>query len=1032
MQREAEAQETRRLEAVRSLGLLDTAPEARFDRIVRLAQRHLAAPIVLLGLMDRQRFWLKAREGFIYPELPREETFCKQVVQTDAPLLIHDTHTMAEYTHHPLVVGPLAIRAYAGVPLHTVEGLVVGALVLMSPTPRVWEQEELATLSDLAAWAEYEVQRGQSLPMQERLFRQLVESVHQAFWLTTPDRQRMEYISPMYEKIWGRSCSSLYADPFSFLAAIHPDDRKQIQQAQQNKEEGRYQESYRVVRPDGSVRWVHSRAFPIRNEAGEVVRIAGISEDITEQRAAAAALQQERDFTATILDTLSTGVLVLDRAGRVHRLNRAVEEMTGYTLADFQERPFWELLFLPREQARLRRAFKQLCQSGGGYQIECHWRTKAGELLGIEWSNRALSGEGQQPTYLIATGVNITQRRRAEEEVRYQRDMAIQIMASIGQGLTMTNEEGCLEYVNPAFAHMLGYEPAELIGRTPESLVVERDLEILNIARQDRLTGQQTTYELRLRHRLGHEVYALITGAPRWRKGKVIGAIAAITDLTERRQTERALEESEARFRHLADASLEGIVIHEQGQILDVNRALETMFGYEPGTLIGTNLLQLVAPGERPHVMGLITQQIETQYESVALHASGHLFPVEVSARAMPYQGRMVRVAAIRDITENKRVERALEQQYWEADYARTETRAILDAVGEAILLLAPDRRPHMVNRRFCDFFGVEARDFLNRSSSELRALIDRSFAEPEKVVDLVRAVDASPEEQFTDFLQQSWPQARELALFSTPVRSGGGTYLGRLFVFRDVTHEREGSRMKDEFVSMVSHELRTPLTSIKGFVDLMVAGELGPLTTVQQEYLGLVKNNADRLVALINDLLDLSRIEAGRIELTLSPIVLPPLLEMMVNSLRPQFEGKGQTLVVEIEPELPSIEGDRDRLFQIITNLLSNAHKYTPAGGQIHLTARRVGERVAVAIEDTGVGLSPTEQAQLFTKFFRAHHRDTREVAGTGLGLAITRSLVQLQGGEIQVRSTPGEGSTFTVLFRLAEVTQAGEEGRA
>ncbi len=241
---------------------------------------------------------------------------------------------------------------------------------------------------------------------------------------------------------------------------------------------------------------------------------------------------------------------------------------------------------------------------------------------------------------------------------------------------------------------------------------------------------------------------------------------------------------------------------------------------------------------------------------------------------------------------------------------------------------------------------------------------------------------------------------------------------------------QREVDRMKSEFISLVSHELRTPLTSIKGYVDLLLDGDAGEVTEEQQEYLEIVKNNSDRLVSLINDLLDVSHIESGKLELQRTSINLARLVAGVTASLRPQIETKHQNLSIDIEQTLPAIWGDADRITQILVNLLSNAYKYTLPGGTISLRAFKVEpDRVRVDVQDTGIGLSPDEQAHLFTKFYRAKNPATQEVGGTGLGLTITRSLVELHDGEITVTSKPGVGSTFSFTLPITQEVVAHEE---
>ncbi|MBA3531997.1 MAG: GAF domain-containing protein [Ardenticatenales bacterium] len=362
-----------------------------------------------------------------------------------------------------------------------------------------------------------------------------------------------------------------------------------------------------------------------------------------------------------------------------------------------------------------------------------------------------------------------------------------------------------------------------------------------------------------------------------------------------------------------------------------------------------------------------------------------------------------------------------------ETEYAQSETRAILDAVSEAIIMITPDDRTHIVNQRFSDLFGIHPEEVLANSLSEIRPFLERVLERPDILNTLMTSTLMDDSTQFSDLIAQRYPEQRQLALFSAPVKSMRDIHLGRLFVFRDVTHERAVDRMKSEFVAIVSHELRTPLTSIKGFVDLLVSGETGELQEEQLEFLGIVKTNADRLMDLIDDLLNLSRIETGKVELERVPVDILPLIRATVETLRRQFEGKQQQVVIEAPPALPQVLADSDRLIQILTNLLSNAHKYTPAGGKITITAQAMQEQMAVSVQDTGIGLSPEDQGKLFTRFFRARNRSTQEVGGTGLGLAITRSLVQLHEGDIVVRSAPNEGSTFTFTLPFAEKLNLG-----
>jgi signal transduction histidine kinase len=231
----------------------------------------------------------------------------------------------------------------------------------------------------------------------------------------------------------------------------------------------------------------------------------------------------------------------------------------------------------------------------------------------------------------------------------------------------------------------------------------------------------------------------------------------------------------------------------------------------------------------------------------------------------------------------------------------------------------------------------------------------------------------------------------------------------------------QEANRLKSELISIVSHEMRTPLTSIQGYVHLLLEGASGPLPDEQRKFLTIVYDNSVRLLSLINDLLDLARIEAGRLDLHQGAVDLAAAIQAVADDLRPLLRAKSQTIALDLPDDLPAVWADHDRAIQILTNLISNAHKYTPDGGHIAVSARADGDHVAVGVRDDGIGLSDAEQAQLFTRFFRASNATVRRTSGTGLGLAITHSLVELHGGQLRVVSAPGQGSTFSFTLPLA-----------
>jgi len=252
--------------------------------------------------------------------------------------------------------------------------------------------------------------------------------------------------------------------------------------------------------------------------------------------------------------------------------------------------------------------------------------------------------------------------------------------------------------------------------------------------------------------------------------------------------------------------------------------------------------------------------------------------------------------------------------------------------------------------------------------------------------------------------------------------------FLGTVSVFRDITAEVEADRAKTEFVSMVSHELRTPMTSIKGYTDLLLMGATGVLSDDQQKFLSVVKDNVDRLSILVNDLLDISRIESGRMMLLPKTMHVGKVIDQIIAAMRIRTMDKGLTLRSDVPPALPEVTADPNRVAQILTNLVGNACQYTPTGGEIVVSARVHDGEMHISVRDTGIGIAPENLAKIFDRFFRADDPLVQETPGTGLGLSIVESLVEMHEGRIWVESEMGGGSTFTFTLPIAsEQSNAG-----
>jgi signal transduction histidine kinase len=317
---------------------------------------------------------------------------------------------------------------------------------------------------------------------------------------------------------------------------------------------------------------------------------------------------------------------------------------------------------------------------------------------------------------------------------------------------------------------------------------------------------------------------------------------------------------------------------------------------------------------------------------------------------------------------------------------------------------------------------GLDLDTLLAEGRGALGRLSQAIFEEPDAFIAFLRRCDDA-DEPATRLVRQLLPVERDLAVYVAPVRLADGTRVGSLRVLRDVTQERRVDRLKTEVISIVSHELRTPLTSIKGFADLLLDDAVAPMAPEQQrKVVEGIAANADRLSGLVTSVLDLARIEEGRVRNEPEALQAADIVLAAVQLMEAQFLVKKQTVLTNVPADLPLMWGDRRIVFDVLQNLLSNATKYTPEHGTIQVTAASEWRTIRIAVHDDGIGMSAADQDRLFTRFFRSQNAATRGIPGVGLGLVITQSLVELLGGDIQVVSALGEGSTFSFSVPLLE----------
>ena len=372
-------------------------------------------------------------------------------------------------------------------------------------------------------------------------------------------------------------------------------------------------------------------------------------------------------------------------------------------------------------------------------------------------------------------------------------------------------------------------------------------------------------------------------------------------------------------------------------------------------------------------------------------------------------------------------------KQKTESERAEQEAimRATLESAVEGILVSDNARRVIAVNRRFAELSGLPESALATPDQRTLVAAALQSVKRGDKImprVDALHETDATLHDEF------EMRNGSIIDWFSAPVRTSDGTKVGRVSFFRDMTPERQtqqqleqareaaeaASQAKSLFLANMSHELRTPLNAVIGLADLLLLGR-DPLVDRQREYLDGIASSGRHLLALVNDVLDLAKIEAGKQELRLESIPIHDAIEEGMTAIIPLASARGVMLEPATIVAVPNVRADRVRLRQILYNLISNAVKFTDRGGMVRIRARRDDDRVAIAVVDNGVGIAPSDLSRLYRSFEQLTLPSGDRPQGTGLGLALTKRLVEMHGGTIDVESELGSGTTFTVRIPVA-----------
>ena len=513
-----------------------------------------------------------------------------------------------------------------------------------------------------------------------------------------------------------------------------------------------------------------------------------------------------------------------------------------------------------------------------------------------------------------------------------------------------------------------------------------------------------------------------------------------VVESAEHKRMEDALQESQEQFRELLEASKDAISVNIETKLVYLNKSCAELLGFsDPSQLVGRDFLEFVAPEDREMVKTRSLareggEEVPALYEFKIQRKDGTTVPVETHATVIKYQGKRATLSFRRDITERKRTEEELRRYSASLEQLVAERTGKL-AQSERRFRELVDLLPQIVfeiddkdNLTFLNQTGMTStgygEDDLRRGLSAFQMFAPQEHDRArEKMRNLLAGEKVSSDEYTVVRKDRSTFPA---IVYAAPVVVENRT-VGVRGVVCDII-ERQGIQKerlglqaaKTNFITSATHELKTPLVSIKGYTDLVLSGSLGEVPAWLRNSLEPISRNAERMLRLISDLMDLQRLDTAMLKLAMENLDLAEVVRESIEDILLVVKGKKQQLESEVPNAVLKVYGDKVRLGQVMLNLLSNSTKFTPEGGKITVAVSQEADRFRVSVSDTGIGIEEDYLPQLFEPFFKIPK--TIHVEGTGLGLSVAKRLVKMHGGEISAESEgEGKGATFTFTIPKA-----------
>src|SRR6266849_6138536 len=769
-----------------------------------------------------------------------------------------------------------------------------------------------------------------------------------------------------------------------------------------------------------------------------------LQRELSERKKAQEALAKSEKWFSTTLSSIGDAVIATDMNGAVTFMNSVAQSLTGWSQAEATGKSMDLVFDIVNKETRrpVENPVKKVFREGKVVGLADHTLllSKDGKEFDIEDSAAPILTDTGEGFGVVLVFRDITERKLADEEAKRQKELLQLILESIADGVVVADSNGKFLLFNAAAEQVLGVgatdttpdQWSDQYGVYLPDTVTQYPSDQLPLVRAMR--GESVdAVELFIRnqHVPKGRLFS-INGRPLKRAdGALQGGVVVFHDMTERKRAEEALRRSEQRYHLLFDSNPHPVWVYDLKTlaILDVNHSAVRNYGYSREEFLSLTIKDIRPPEDIPALLeSAATAPLETESNSVWKHRKkgGSLIDVEITSHPLIYGGGDARLVVATDITTRKRAEEALQT-------SEEKFRSVVQTANDAIVTADSHGNITDFNRGAEAIFGYSAREAIGKP---LTALMPDRFKEPHqrglkryletgeahvigKTVEL--AAKRKDGTEFPIELSLSSWKTREGLFFTGILSDITERKRGEEAIMRAKEEAERTSKFKDQFLSTMSHELRTPLNAVLGFSDLLADERYGPLNERQKRYVGHIHSGGKHLLKLISDILDLSKIEAGRMELTREDVTVASAFAEVISSLYPLAEKKSQALLQQVEPHL-HVRADAMRFKQMLMNLAGNAIKFTPEGGRIELAASQVDDQVRVEVRDNGPGIPPEQQQRIFEAFFRL--RETGSATeGTGLGLAITARLVELHGGKLGIESQPGEGACFYFSLPLIAI---------